>query len=174
MPKHHKQFMRKAILAFIDFFYPPFRRFVSLHNFRYLATGGSTFVLGLVMFWVAYNYMFLTEEVKVLFFTLKRNTVSLAVEFVVVIPYSFILNKYLIFTHSEVKSRTQLFRFINLQFINMLLNYVLLKFFVEILGIYPTVSRLVVQVGIALFSYLYQHYFTFSVKKIGSNKDKKN
>jgi putative flippase GtrA len=162
--------MRKAILSFIDFFYPPFKRFISLHNFRYLATGGSTFVLGLVVFWLAYNYLFLTEEVKVLAMTLKRNTMALIVEFAIVIPYSFLLNKYVIFTHSEVKSRTQLFRFLNLQFINMLLNYVLLKFFVEMLGIYPTISRLVVSVGIAGFSYLYQHYFTFSVKKIGDKK----
>ncbi|RZK67007.1 MAG: GtrA family protein [Pedobacter sp.] len=162
--------MRKAILSFIDFFYPPFKRFISLHNFRYLATGGSTFVLGLVVFYLAYNYLFLTEEVKVLAMTLKRNTMALIVEFAIVIPYSFLLNKYVIFTHSEVKSRTQLFRFLNLQFINMLLNYVLLKFFVEMLGIYPTISRLVVSVGIAGFSYLYQHYFTFSVKKIGDKK----
>ncbi|UKT64590.1 GtrA family protein [Pedobacter mucosus] len=158
--------MRNAILAFIDFFYPPFKKYISVHNFRYLATGGSTFVLGLVIFYLAYNYVFLDEEVKFRFFTLKRNTVALAVEFAIVIPYSFILNKYVIFTHSEVKSRVQLFRFMNLQFINMLLNYVLLKFFVEILGIYPTISRLVVSIGIAGFSYLYQHYFTFSVKKI--------
>jgi putative flippase GtrA len=161
--------MRKVILAIIDFFYPPFKKYISLHNFRYLATGGSTFVLGLVIFYVAYNYVFTKEEYQILFMTLKRNTVSLAVEFAVVIPYSFILNKYVIFTHSEVKSRTQLFRFLNLQFINMLLNYVLLKFFVEMLGIYPTISRLVVSVAIAGFSYLYQHYFTFSVKKLGGD-----
>ncbi|RDC55486.1 GtrA family protein [Pedobacter chinensis] len=164
--------MRQAILSFIDFFHPPFKRFISLHNFRYLATGGSTFVLGLVIFYLAYNYLFLSEEVKVLAITLKRNTMALAVEFAIVIPYSFILNKYVIFTHSEVKSRIQLFRFLNLQFINMLLNYVLLKFFVEILGIYPTISRLVVSVIIAGFSYLYQHYFTFSVKKLGNSKSK--
>ncbi|RZK19394.1 MAG: GtrA family protein [Pedobacter sp.] len=167
--------MRKAILALIDFFYPPFKKFISLHNFRYLATGGSTFVLGLFVFWLAYNYVFLTEEVKFMGMTLKRNTMALVVEFAIVIPYSFLLNKYVIFTHSEVKSRTQLFRFLNLQFINMLLNYVLLKFFVEMLGIYPTISRLVVSVGIAGFSYLYQHYFTFSVKKLGDKKaDKKH
>lgn len=161
--------MRKFILAIIDFFYPPFKKYISLHNFRYLATGGSTFVLGLVVFYVAYNDVFMKEEYHILFMTLKRNTVALAVEFAIVIPYSFILNKYVIFTHSEVKSHVQLFRFLNLQLINMPLNYILLKFFSEILGIYPTISRLVVQFLIAGFSYLYQHYFTFSVKKLGGN-----
>ncbi|WP_443939765.1 GtrA family protein [Pedobacter sp. MW01-1-1] len=158
--------MRNFILAIIDFFYPPFKRFISLHNFRYLATGGSTFVIGYLSYYLAYKFLFQTEEIKCLFFTLKRETAALAVDFAVVIPFSFVLNKYVIFTHSEVKSSTQLFRFLNLQLINILLNYVLLTFFVEILGIYPTVSRLVVAILIALFSYVYQHYFTFSVKKI--------
>jgi len=162
--------MRQAILAFIDFFYPPFKKYISLHNFRYLATGGSAFVLGYIVYYLSYKFLFQTEEVKFLFFTLKRETAALAVDFAFVIPYSFLLNRYVIFTHSEVKGHVQLFRFLNLQFINALLNFFMLKFFVEILSIYPTVSRLVVSVLIAVFSYLYQHYFTFSVKKIGRKK----
>jgi len=159
--------MRKAILAFIDFFHPPFAKYISAHNFRYLATGGSTFVLGYLTYYLAYKFLFTTEEVHCLFFTLKRETAALAIDFAFVIPYSFILNRYVVFTHSEVRGRVQLFRFLNLQFINILLNFFMLKFFVEILEIYPTISRLVVSVLIAAFSYLYQHYFTFGVKKLG-------
>lgn len=159
--------MRNAILAFIDFFHPPFKKYISQHNFRYLATGGSAFVFGYVAYYLSYKFLFHTEEVNFLFFTLKRETAALIVDFAFVIPYSFILNRYVVFTHSEIKGRIQLFRFLNLQFINMLLNVVMLKFFVEILGIYPTVSRLVIAFLIAGFSYLYQHYFTFGVKKLG-------
>ncbi len=161
--------MRKAILAFIDFFHPPFKKYISLHNFRYLATGGSAFVLGYITYYLSYKFLFDTEEVTFWFLTLKRETAALAVDFAFVIPYSFILNRYLVFTHSEVRGRVQLFRFLNLQFINMLLNFFLLKFFVEILQIYPTVSRLIIAILIAVFSYLYQHYFTFSVKKFRQN-----
>jgi putative flippase GtrA len=159
--------MRKAILAFIDFFHPPFKKYISLHNFRYLATGGSTFVFGYIAYYLAYKFFFNTEEVTFWFLTLKRETAALAVDFAFVIPYSFILNRYVVFTHSEIRGRVQLFRFLNLQFINILLNFFLLKFFVDILQVYPTVARLVISVMIALFSYLYQHYFTFSVKKFG-------
>jgi putative flippase GtrA len=162
--------MRKAILALIDFFHPPFKKYVSLHNFRYLATGGSALVLGFTAYYLAYKFLFSTEEVTFWFLTLKRETAALAIDFAIVIPYSFILNRYVVFTHSEVRGRIQLFRFLNLQFINMLLNFVLLKFFVEILQIYPTVSRLIIAILIAAFSYLYQHYFTFSVKKFGGKR----
>lgn len=164
--------MRNFILAVIDFFYPPFKRFISLHNFRYLATGGFTMVLGYVTYYIAYKFWFTAEEIDFWLLPLKRETAALAVDFAVVIPISFILNKYVIFTHSEISGRVQLFRFLNLQWINILMNFVLLKFFVEILHIYPTVSRLAITLLIALFSYLYQHYFTFSVKKLKKKKNK--
>jgi len=165
--------MRKAILKFIDFFHPPFSKFISLHNFRYLATGGTTFLLGYLAFYFSYYYIFTEEEVDVLFFTLKRGTAALAVDFAIAIPFSFLINKYLVFTHSEVKGYVQLLRFLNLQWINILSNIFLYKFLVEILFIYPTISRLAVSILIAAFSYLYQHYFTFSVKKLRKNRSKK-
>ena len=162
--------MRKAILAFIDFFHPPFKKYISLHNFRYLVTGGTTFVLGNVVYYLAFYHLFKTEEVDVLFFTLKRGIAAYAVDFAIVIPFSFLINRYVVFTHSEVRGRVQLFRFMNLQFINILLNIFLYKFFADILQVYPTVARFVVGFLIAGFSYLYQHYFTFSVKKLGKKK----
>ena len=162
--------MRKAILALIDFFHPPFKKYISLHNFRYLATGGTTFVLGYIVYYLSFYHLFQTEEVDFQFFTLKRGTAALAVDFAFVIPFSFILNRYVVFTHSQVRGRVQLFRFLNLQFVNILLNVFLYKFFTDMLLVYPTVARFVVQVMIAGFSYVYQHYFTFSVKKLGKKK----
>jgi len=162
--------MRKAILALIDFFHPPFKKYVSLHNFRYLATGGFTFVLGYAVYYFSFYHLFKTEEVDILFFTLKKGTAALAVDFAVVIPFSFLVNRYIVFTHSEVRGRVQLFRFLNLQFINILLNVFLYKFFADVLLVYPTVARFVVAVLLAGFSYLYQHYFTFSVKKLRKKK----
>lgn len=159
--------MRKAILAIIDFFHPPFKKYISLHNFRYLATGGSTFVLGYVVYYLSFYHLFTTEEVDVFYFTLKRGTAAMAVDFAVAIPYSFVMNRYVVFTHSEVRGRVQLFRFMNLQFINILLNISLYKFLADVLLIYPTVARFAVQILLAGFSYIYQHYFTFSVKKLG-------
>lgn len=168
--------MRVAILALIDFFYPPFKKYISLHNFRYLATGGGTLLLGILSYYFAYFFIFKTAEVNFGLLVVQRETASLFVDYSIAIPTSFLLNKYIIFTHSQLKGRVQLFRFLNLQFINILANYVLLKFLLELLRDYPTLavlSRILVSVLMALFSYLYQHYFTFSVKKIESKKEKK-
>ena len=159
--------MREIILACIDFFHPPFKRFISQHNFRYLVTGGSSAALGILIYAISFKYLFPKPETEILGMVFKRDTVALIIDFAVVIPYSFLMNRYVIFTHSEVRGRIQLLRFLNLNFINILLTTILLKFCVEIMGIYPTVSRVLVTILIAGFSYLYQHYFTFSVKKIG-------
>ncbi|WP_316803854.1 GtrA family protein [Pedobacter nototheniae] len=164
--------MRNAILAFIDFFHPPFKKYISQHNFRYLVTGGSSAALGILVYAIAFKYIFTQPEIGILNIVLKRDTAALIVDFAVVIPYSFLMNRYVIFTHSEVRGRTQLLRFLNLNFINILLTTILLKFFAEILHIYPTVSRVIVTVLIAGFSYLYQHYFTFSVKKVAKREKK--
>ncbi|KQM64584.1 hypothetical protein ASE74_11225 [Pedobacter sp. Leaf216] len=169
--------MRNAILAIIDFFYPPFKKYISPHNFRYLATGGGTLLLGILSYYFAYFFIFKTAEVNFGVIVLQRETASLLVDYLVAIPTSFLLNKYVIFTHSELKGRVQLFRFLNLQFINILATYVFLKFLLELLRDYPALSilsRILVSVSMALFSYLYQHYFTFSVKKIGDKNEKKN
>lgn len=163
--------MRNAILAFIDFFHPPFKKYLSLHNFRYLATGGTTFVLGNVVYWLAFHHLFKTDEVEILFFTFKKGIASYTVDFAVVIPFSFIMNRYVVFTHSEVRGRVQLFRFLNLQLINILMNIFLYKFLADVLLVYPTIARFIVSILIAGFSYIYQHYFTFSVKKFGKNKN---
>lgn len=165
--------MHKLILAIIDFFHPPFKKYISLHNFRYLATGGGTLLLGILSYYFAYFFIFQTQEVNFGLIVVQRETASLFVDYLVAIPTSFLLNKYVIFTHSKLKGRVQFFRFLNLQIINILANYVLLKFLLELLRDYPTLamlSRIAVSVLMALFSYIYQHYFTFSVKKIGDKK----
>ena len=167
--------MRKAILALIDFFHPPFRKYISLHNFRYMATGGGTLLLGIATYYFAYFFIFKTQEVNLWLIVVERETACLFTDYIVVIPTSFLLNKYLIFTQSELRGRVQLFRFLNLQLINILANYVLLKFLLELLKDFPTLSllsRMIVSILMALFSYLYQHYFTFSVKKFGNKNSK--
>ena len=167
--------MRKAILALIDFFHPPFRKYISLHNFRYMATGGGTLLLGISTYYFAYFFIFKTQEVNLWLIVVERETACLFTDYIVVIPTSFLLNKYLIFTQSELRGRVQLFRFLNLQLINILANYVLLKFLLELLKDFPTLSllsRMIVSILMALFSYLYQHYFTFSVKKFGNRNSK--
>jgi putative flippase GtrA len=84
----------------------------------------------------------------------------------IVIPYGFLMNKFIVFAHSKVKSITQFIRFITLVIFNVLVNYLLLKYFIESLLVNPITAKVMISIGLAGFSYLYQQYFTFGVKKI--------
>ena len=159
--------MRSSILAFVDFFYTPFKRFIPKTDFRYLAIGGSTWLLGNLIYAIAYEYIFTNTKIELFNIDFKRENAALLLHFIIVIPYGFMMNKFIVFAHSKVKSSTQFIRFISLVAINILLNYFLLKYFIEVLFVNPINAKIIISIGLAAFSYLYQQYFTFKVKKIG-------
>lgn len=159
--------MRKSILAFVDFFYKPFKKFIPKTDFRYLAIGGCTWLLGNLIYAIAYEYIFKTEKIELLNIAFKRENAALLLHFIIIIPYGFYMNKYIVFAHSKVKSCTQLIRYITLAIINIILNYLFLQYFIEKLFINPISAKIIISIVLSAFSYIYQQYFTFKVKKIG-------
>ena len=158
--------MRRKILTFVDFFHQPFKKIIPKSDFRYLAIGGSTWLLGNLVYATAYEYIFTNAKIELLEIDFKRENAALVLHFMIVIPYGFLMNKFIVFAHSKVKSSTQFIRFITLVIFNVLVNYLLLKYFIESLLANPITAKVMISIGLAGFSYLYQQYFTFGVKKI--------
>lgn len=156
--------MRKAILKIIDFFYPPFSRWLSLHTFRYIASGGATAATGIVVYFIAYNFILQQEHVKVGSLLITAPIAALAIESFITFVIGFMLNKYLVFTSSNLKGRIQLFRYGSIVLSNVLLNYAFLKVFIEAFGFYPTVAKVITTAILAIFSYFSQKHFSFKVK----------
>jgi putative flippase GtrA len=69
--------------------------------------------------------------------------------------------KYVVFTASELNGRIQLFRYAISSLISSVLAWVLLKFFIEIIEFYPSVSNVLASCVVVVFSYLMQRKFTF-------------
>jgi putative flippase GtrA len=161
--------MRKALLRIIDFFYPPFSRWLPLHTFRYMASGGGTAASGIVIYYIAYNWILGQQDIHLdsqfLPSLITAPSAALAIESTITFFVGFILNKYLIFTQSDLKGRIQLFRYFSVYLTNVLLNYALLKVLVEAFGFYPTVSKIIITILLSVFSYFSQKHFTFRVKK---------
>lgn len=161
--------MRKALLRLIDFFYPPFSRWLSLHTFRYLVSGSTTAASGIVVYYIAYNWILHQKDVKLsipfLPGLITAPVAALAIESLITFCIGFILNKYLIFTKSNLKGRIQLFRYGSVFLTNILLNLAMLKVLVEAFGFYPTISKIIITVVLTVFSYFSQKYFTFKVRK---------
>jgi putative flippase GtrA len=156
--------MRKALLKLIDFFYPPFSSWLSLHTFRYIASGSTTSAAGIVVYFIAYNLILNQKDVHIGSLLITAHIAALLIESIITFLIGFVLNKYLVFTTSNLKGRIQLFRYGSVVLTNVLLNYAFLKVLVEAFSFYPTIAKFLTTVVLALFSYFSQKHFSFKVK----------
>lgn len=145
----------------IDFFYPPFRRVIPLQMFRYAACGGGNIVFDWLLFFLTINFVFHKQVVSLGSFALEAHTAALAVCFPVSTTTGFLLQKYVTFTSSSLHGRVQFVRYLLVVMLNLLLNYVGLKFFIELCGFWETPSKMLVTCCCTLLSYLCQKHFTF-------------
>lgn len=157
--------MRQKITDFIDFFYPPFKKFIPLQTFRYAVCGGSNMVLDLILFFVFFNFILHQQVLDLGFVAVKAYNAALFFSFCITFPTGFLLSKYIVFGGSTLRSSVQLFRYFLIVAINLFLNYAILNVLVQFLHIYPTVAKLIAIIIIVTFSYLSQKHFTFKVKK---------
>jgi putative flippase GtrA len=76
------------------------------------------------------------------------------------------LNKYVVFTGSNLKGRIQLFRYFLSFFLNLVINYFVLKILVEGLAWNPLASQVLTTCIIIAISYLTQKHFTFKIRNV--------
>ena len=156
--------MQQGILRFIDFFYPIFKRLMPLDTYRYAACGGMNTVLALMVYFVSYHYIFDKTIVELGFFAFKPHMAALFVSGVGSFFVGFVLNKFIVFTASNLRGRVQFFRYLLSFLFNITLNYFMLKLLVEYLGQDVFLSQLFTTCIVIAISYLTQKHFTFKVK----------
>lgn len=158
--------MRNLIIRFLDIFYPLFRSVMNKRTFHYAACGGINMFLDLFLYFVAFNFIFKKEVVQLTpSVAFEPYIAAFLFSFIITFPTGFLLSKYVVWTESNIRGRVQLFRYFLLVLMNLLLNYALLKIFVEVFHIFPTISKFLTIVIVVTFSYLTQKHFTFKVKK---------
>ena len=157
--------MRKKIIAFIDFFYPPFKKIMPPQTFRYAVCGGSNMLVDILLFYTSFNFILHKKILNLGFIALKPYNAALGMAFCVTFPLGFLLNKYIVFSASYLRGHIQLFRYMLIVALNLFLNYLILNLLVEYFHFYPTVSKIMATVIIVTFSFLSQKHFTFRVKK---------
>jgi len=154
--------VRDFILAIIDWFHRPFSRWINQQTFRYLACGGGNTVLEIIVYAVAYNLV-LQKEPLVLSSAviIAPHIAAFMISFSLTFPLGFLLSRYVVFQESNLRGRVQLFRYAVLVAMCILLNYLLLKAFVEGCGFFPTPSKILTTALVAVFSYVTQRNFSF-------------
>lgn len=134
---------------------------MDIKTFRYIACGGGNTLLDIIIYFISYNFILNKAVVDLHFFSISPHIAAFIIAFLITFPTGFFLMKYIVFTDSVLKGRVQLFRYFILVFVCILLNYIFLKIFVEQLGFYPTISKILTTVIVVSFSYLTQRYYTF-------------
>lgn len=164
MQRVHKK-VRSAIFSILDIFYPVFRRFLPLQTYHYAACGGVNTVLGLVVYFVAHNYIVNKHVLDIGLMAFKPHIAAMFISFLFTFPVGFYLSMYVIFQGSYLRKRVQLFRYFIVIMFCMLINYVCLKIFVEYFGWYPTPSQIITTGVVILFNYFSQRHFSFRKDK---------
>lgn len=157
----------QIITKVVDFFYQPFSKVVSKELFRYAACGGSNLVLDWVLYFIFYNFVVGHEIVYLPFmigessFAMTPHIATLCIVFPITLFTGFWLNKNVTFTQSSLRSSKQLRRYIMIVAINLVINYVGLKLCVEVVGWYPTPSKVFITLVTVAVSYFGQKYYSF-------------
>ena len=149
------------ISAVIDFFYPPFAKYMSLQFFRYGVSGAANLVFNWVLYFFVYNFLLQKQMLHLGFVTLKSHNAAFIITFAVTFFSGFLLQKYVTFTESELRGRVQLIRYLFVVGINLVINYMGLKLLVDVLKFYPTLSNMAISIFTTFISYFSQKKFTF-------------
>src|SRR5450432_2877468 len=147
---------KKEIISIIDFFYPPFRKFVPLQTFRYAACGGFNTVLDIFVFFLAYNFILHKEVLDLGIISFKPHIAAFIISFLISFPTGFMLMRHIVFPDSNLQGRVLLF---------VILNYFFIRLFVEHFHLYPTISKIITTAIVVSFSYLTQKNFTFKAEE---------
>ena len=159
--RRHIHSARDFILPIIDFFYPPFRRIMNQQTFRYAASGGGNVVLGFIIYYVSYKFLFREKDFYFGFYAFKSHVAALILSFFVTFPIGFFMSKYVVFSDSILRGKVQLFRYFIICLFNLMLNYLLLKIFVEVFHIYAVIAQVLTIAIVVVFSYIAQRNFSF-------------
>ncbi|MFI3265883.1 MAG: GtrA family protein [Rikenellaceae bacterium] len=154
--------LEKSITWCIDLFYLPFiERLIPRQIFRYMACGGGNLCIDLVLYAIMYNFVLKKQVLELGFVAMTPHIAAFVIVFPITFCTGFWLARHISFAGSKLQEKVQLFRYMLSVCGSILLNYVLLKFFVEIVGIYPTPSKALTTLLVILYSFIMQKYFTF-------------
>ena len=169
------QTVARYITKFIDFFYRPFRRICPEQLFRYGACGAGNMVLDWVLYFIVYNFVVGHELIYLTLFgrewCLTPHIAALCIVFPITLLTGFWLNKYVTFTQSNLHGMRQFLRYISIVAVNLAVNYFGLKLLVEICGVYPTPSKMIITAVTVAISYFGRKYYSFRTENADNDNN---
>ncbi len=158
--------MKESISKAIEWLYFPFlRKFIPRELFRYGVCGTGNLLFDWLLYFVCYNYVFDKINWDIGIFVFSPHIASKLVSSPIALLSGFWLQKNITFRSSSLRNGTQLFRYLLVYLVNLLINIAGIKLLVEQCGVWATPSNMLMTVLTIIFSFLMQKYFTFRTKK---------
>mgnify|MGYP001030710740 CR=1 FL=1 len=149
------------LIRCLDFFYPLFQRWMNKQLYYYLACGAINTISDWVMYFFVYNFIIKKQILELGFVALSPHIASLFIVFPFTLGIGFFCSKYISFSGSSVRVKTQAFRYLTIIVFNFFLSYFSMKLLVDVLSIYPTPSKMITTIFTSLVSFFSQKYYSF-------------
>lgn len=158
-------FLVRLLTSIIDALYiKQLERIISRGTFGYCLCGAANMVLDAVWYYVIYHYIVLERNLDLGIVVISPHIAALIVVFPITFFTGFLLNRYVAFRATSQRSGKQLVRYALSVIGSIVLNYILMKIFVDMCNIWPTISKMLTTTIVAVYSFLAARYFSFTNK----------
>ena len=155
------------LISLIDTLYiKPLERVISRQTFGYLLCGAANMALDTLWYFLTYHYVVFERNVDLGVVVISPHIAALIVVFPITFFTGFLLNRYVAFRATQQRTTKQLFRYALSVVGSILLNYALMKLFVDMCHVWPTIAKMLTTVIVAVYSYLAAKYFSFTQSKV--------
>jgi putative flippase GtrA len=134
---------------------------ISRQFFRYGVCGAVNMTLDAIWYFVIFHFVVAQRYIDLDLVVVSPHIASLIIVFPITFATGFLLNRYVAFQVMAYRSRGQLIRYAISVGGAILLNYVLMKLFVEHCHLWPTPSKVLTTIISSLYSFIAAKYFTF-------------
>ncbi len=139
-------------------------RFFQNKVVRFFLSAGVAMLVDVIIYFITFNFIFMDDVVMIFDHPNKAHNVALLISYLCGVIVNFLLNKYAVFADSNLASRKQFLRFSFIAFIGFFANYGLLRMFVEVGNIAPTLARIASALSLGISSYYVHKFFTFKIR----------
>ena len=131
---------------------------------RFFFSAGIAFLVDVFIYFITITFIFKNQPVQIFSKQVSAHSFCLFISYSFGVITNFLLTKFAVFSESNLASRKQFFRFVLIAIIGFFANYGLLRFFVEVWDIIPTLARIISALSLGMASYFIHKLFTFRIK----------
>lgn len=151
------------LISLIDALYiKPLERVISRQIFGYFLCGAANMTLDTLWYFLIYHYVVFEQNVDLGVVVISPHIAALIIVFPITFFTGFLLNRYVAFRATQQRSTKQLYRYALSVVGSILLNYALMKLFVDLCHVWPTIAKMLTTVIVAVYSYMAAKYFSFT------------